>query len=152
MDNTARQSLERLNEGLVWFSVVGDSDSTPPDAKRTGSCLQQQVGRATNGFLQTRFSLSANSTTNIHQGASPQNLATGFSWPYLHPGRNTTHLEASTPTSTNWVRPGMCSADRDPISSVEVGSTRRSKVGLPEVVSTLTGAVKWRTTCTSRND
>ena len=62
------------------------------------------------------------------------------------------HLEASTPTSTNWVRPGIYSADRNPTASAVVGSTRRSKVGLPEVVSTLTGAVKWRTTCTSRDE
>lgn len=62
-----------------------------------------------------------------------------------------THLEASTPTSTNWVRPGMYSADRNPSESEVVGSTRRSNTGPPEVVSTLTGAVKWRTTCMSRN-
>lgn len=68
---------------------------------------------------------------------------------------------ASTPTSTNWVKPGTCWAARIP-SEVElttlvaetpsdaavslVGSTRRSKTGLPCVVLTVTGAVKCRTT------
>lgn len=104
--------------------------------------------------MSSSFSSLPPSTIKIHRRYLHPKVETGNSTIAFIPILNyvDAYLEASTPTSTNWVRPGMYSADRNPSVTAVVGSTRKSKVGLPEAVSTLTGAVKWRTTCTSRDE